>query len=128
MKKIFRYMNINKFFALALIGAALCFSGCTKVKSTENDILEFWVNGVQYDKTGTNFAKFYPKLSENNWGGFPQTSVAPSKVEISPKAKIEPPITAPQNFEKGVNYKVTAEDGATQTFTVTAQRNSYLDS
>jgi len=120
-------MNINKFFALALIGAALCFSGCTKVKSTENDILEFWVNGVKYDKTGTSFAKFYPKLSENNWGEFPQTSVAPSKVVISPRASIDPPITATQEFERGVTYTVTAENGAEQTFTVTAQRNAYLE-
>ena len=120
-------MNIKKLFALALVGAALCFSGCKKVKSSENDILEFWVNGVQYDKTGTNFAKFYPKQSENNWGGFPATPVAPSKVEISPKAKIEPPISDARNFEQGTTYTVTAEDGSTQTFTVTAQRNAYLD-
>ena len=120
-------MNINKFFALALIGAALCFSGCRKVKSSENDILEFWVGNVQFDKTGTSFVKFYPKQSENNWGGFPATLVAPSKVEISPKAKIEPPITEARNFEQGATYTVTAEDGSTQTFTVTAQRNAHLD-
>jgi len=120
-------MNINKIFAIALMGAALAFSGCTKEKSSENDILEFWVNRVQYDKTGTNFVKFYPKLSENNWDGFPATPVAPSKVEISPKAKIDPPITAAQDFERGATYTVTAEDGSTQIFTVTAQRNPYLD-
>ena len=121
-------MNIKKFFAIALMGAAVAFSGCTKIKSSENDILEFWVNGVQYEKSsGTNFIKFFPKLLENDWGAFPVTSVAPSKVVISPKAKIDPPITATQNFEQGASYTVTAEDGATQTFTVTAQRNPYLD-
>ena len=120
-------MNIKKFFAISLMGAAVAFSGCTKIKSSENDILEFWVDNVQYDKSGTNFIKFYPKASENNWGGFPVAPITPSKVVISPKASIDPPITAMQNFEQGVTYKVTAEDGSTQTFTVTAQRNAYLD-
>ena len=96
-------------------------------KSSENDILEFWVGGVKYDKSGTNFIKFYPKLSENNWGGFPTTLVAPSKVEISPKASISPAVNVPQDFERGVTYTVTAEDGSKQTFTVRAQRNEYLD-
>jgi len=120
-------MNIKKFFAIALMGAALAFSGCKKEKSSDKDILEFWVDNVQYDKSGTNFVKFYPKVSENNWGGFPAMPVAPSKVEISPKASIEPPMTERQNFEQGVTYTVTAEDGSKQTFIVRAQRNEYLD-
>ena len=78
-------MKHTKFFAIALFGSALAFSGYTKEKSSEKDILEFWVDNVQYDKTGTNFVKFYPKVSENNWGGFPAMPVAPSEVEISPK-------------------------------------------
>jgi len=120
-------MNINRFIALALLGAAVAFSGCKKTKSSENDILEFWVDGVKYDKTGTSFTKFYPKLSENNWDAYPVMPVAPSRVVISPKASINPPITETLNFEQGASYTVTAEDGSTQTFTVTAQRNPYLD-
>ena len=124
-KKVF--MKVSKFFTIALLGAAFAFSGCFLEKSSEKDILEFWVNNVQYDKSGTDFIKFYPKMSENNWGAFPVTPVAPSKVEISPKASISPPITEAQDFEKGVTYTVTAEDGSTQTFTVRAQRNEFLD-
>ena len=44
-------MKLNKFFATALFGAALAFSGCKKEKSSDKDILEFWVDNVQYDKT-----------------------------------------------------------------------------
>ena len=121
-------MKVNMFFAIALLGATVVFSGCKdKEHSNEKDILEFWVNGVQYEKTGTNFVKFYPKLSENTWDGWPVMPAAPSKVEISPKASIKPPIAERQDFEKGVTYTVTAEDGSVQTFTVTAQRNTYLD-
>ena len=121
-------MKVRHFFAHALLGAALCFSGCALTKSNEADILEFWVNGVQYERSGTNFVKFFQKLSENDWGTFPATSVAPSKVVISPKASIDPPITEARNFEQGVTYTVTAEDGTTtQTFTVTAQRNLYFE-
>ena len=112
-------MNTKKFLAIALLGAAVyAFSGCRR-QSNEADILEFWVNGVQYDKSGTNFTRIFPKLSENDWGAFPTMSVAPSRVVISPRASIDPPITAPQNFarESGVSYTVTAEDGSRQTFT-----------
>ena len=118
-------MSVKKFFVIALIGTAVAFSGCKK--SSENDILEFWVNNVKYDKSGTSFVKFYPKMSENNWGGFPAAPVAPSKVEISPKASISPAVNVPQNFEQGVTYTVTAEDGSKQTFFVKAQRNMYFD-
>jgi len=84
-KKLSNRMKLNKFSVIALFGSALAFSGYTKEKSSEKDILEFWVDNVQYDKTGTNCNKFYPKVSENNWGGFPAMLVASSKVEISPK-------------------------------------------
>jgi len=120
-------MNIRHFFAHALLGAALAFSGCTKTKSSEADILEFWVNGVQYERSGTSFVKFFPKLLENDWGAFPATPVAPSRVEITPRASIAPPITEARNFEQGATDTITAEDGSMQTFTVTAQRNPYLD-
>jgi len=121
-------MTVRRFLATALLGAAVAFSGCKKEKSNENDILEFWVNGVEYVKSGANFTKFFPKLSNDNWGNdFPATLVAPSKVVISPKASISPAANVPQEFEKGVTYTVTAENGAQRTFTVTAQRNTHLD-
>jgi len=121
-------MKVRRFLAIALLGAAVAFSGCKKEKSSDKDILEFWVNGVEYVKSGTNFTKFFPKLSNDNWGAdFPATPVEPSKVVISPKANISPALNVPQDFERGATYTVTAEDGSTQTFTVTAQRNAYLD-
>ena len=121
-------MNIKKFIALALLaGAAFAFSGCKKEKSSEKDILEFWVDGVQYEKSGANFAKFYPKLSQDSWDRWPAMPAAPSKVVVSPKASISPPITERRDFEQGVSYTVTAEDGTTATFTVKAQRDEYLD-
>ena len=83
-------MNTKKFLAIALLGAAVyAFSGCRR-QSNEADILEFWVNGVQYERSGTNFIRSFPKLSENDWGAFPTVSVAPSRVVISPRATIDP--------------------------------------
>ena len=121
-------MNIKKFFALALLlGAAYAFSGCSREKSSEKDILEFWVDGVQYEKSGANFAKFYPKLSQDHWDRWPAMPAAPSKVVVSPRASISPPATERRDFEQGVVYTVTAEDGTTATFTVKANRDEYLD-
>jgi len=50
-KKQSNRMKLNKFYAIALLRSALAFSWCNNENSSEKDILEFWVDNVQYDKT-----------------------------------------------------------------------------
>ena len=50
-KKQSNRMKLKKFYAIALLGSALAFSGCNNEKSSDKDILEFWVDNVQFDKT-----------------------------------------------------------------------------
>ena len=124
-------MSCKYVLATALIVAAIGFGGCKKSKSSEKTIVEFWVNGVQYEIQGTQITKFFPKYSENAWeNGLTPMPTAPSKVVISPGAKINPPTSEPQNFEKdgGVRYVVTAEDGSQQEYIVKAERQMFVQS
>ena len=116
----------SKYLIIALLAIAAGFTSCKKDKSSEKDILEFWVGDVKYDINGTSITKLYPKVDENEWTGWVNMPVAPSKVELSPKAKIDPPVSATQSFENGVTYTVTAEDGSTKTYTVKAERSMNL--
>ncbi len=50
--------------------------------------------------------------------GTPLTAVVPQTVVISPQATINPPVTTAQNFTNPVTYTVTAQSGATKTWTV----------
>ena len=96
-------------------------------KSNEKAIKEFWVNDVEYTISGTNITHLYPKYSENTWTGWTSMPVAPSKVVLSPKASIDPPTTAQRDFEQGVTYTVTAEDGSKQQYKVKAERTMYVE-
>jgi len=103
------------------------FSSCKKDKSSEKDILEFWVGDVKYDINGTSITYLYPKASENVWTGWVAMPIAPSKVELSSSASINPPLSEKQDFEAGVTYTVTAEDGSQQTYKVKAEKTTNLD-
>ena len=120
MKKLFI------FSALAIVVAI--FSTC-KDKSSEKDILEFWVGGVQYEinPNSSSIVYLYNKTAKDTWEGWVSMPVAPSKIVLSPKASINPLATAPQNFENGVDYTVTAEDGSTKTYRVKAERTPYFE-
>ena len=118
----------GKYLIIALLAIVAGFSACgNKVKSSEKDILEFWVGDVKYNINGTNITYLYTKASENSWDGWISMPAAPSKVEFSPGASIEPPVTDRQNFENEVEYTVTAEDGSTKTYKVKVDRTQYLD-
>jgi len=105
------------------------FSACGgKGKSGKNDILEFWVGGVQYSpETGNKFYHLYEKTGVDTWTGLVSMPAKPSKVVISPKATIDPPITEEKNFLDGVTYTVTAENGDKKTYTVKAEKTAYLN-
>ena len=118
MKKLFI------FSVLVIVAAG--FMSCKKEKSSEKDIIEFWVGDVQYNINGTNIYHLYPKRSKDVWTGWVSMPVAP-KIALSPKADIKPSKTDPQNFENEVVYTVTAEDGSTKIYKVKAERTMYLD-
>ena len=118
----------SKYLAAALLAASIGLGGCKgKEKSGEKDILEFWVGGVKYNISGTDITHLYPKASADTWTGWVSMPVAPSKIELSPGATIDPPTTAPQNFEAGAEYTVKAEDGSTKKYTVKAERTMNLN-
>jgi len=114
--------------AAVLLSASLGLGSCKKVKkSSEKAIVEFWVNGVQYQISGTNITYMYPKISEDVWTGYPAMPIAPSKVVISPGAKLDPPATTARDFVQEQIYTVIAEDGTRQTYRVKAERVPYVD-
>ena len=121
-----------KQIALALALAAFVGVGAVsckkKEKSSEANIIEFWVSGVQYTINGTSIVHRYPKSAPDTWATVPPMPIEPSKVVLSPGARLDPPITQKQDFEKGVTYTVTAEDGTRKTYTVKAERTmEYVD-
>jgi len=121
-------MKKSFIFSALLLALVAGFSACgNKEKSSENDILEFWVGNVEYSINGINITYLYPKTNEDTWTGWVSMPVAPSKVRLSPGATIHPPATATQNFENEVSYTVTAEDGSQQTYKVKVDRTPYLD-
>ena len=118
----------SKYLIIVFVALVAGFNACgSKEKSSENDILEFWVGNVEYSIKGTNITYLYPKSNEDTWTGWVSMPVAPSKVRLSPGATIHPPTTATQNFENEVSYTVTAEDGSHQTYKVKVDRTPYLD-
>ena len=121
-------MNRKYLFIALLVTVAVC-SSCKKKgeKSNEKAIKEFWVNDVKYTITGTDITHLYPKYSENTWTGWTSMPAAPSKVVISPKATIDPPVTAERDFEQGVTYTVTDEDGTKQSYLVKAERSMTVE-
>ena len=120
-------MKKSFIISVLLVGFAVCFTSCKKEKSSEKAILEFWVGNVKYNVEGTNISWIYSKVSENVWTGWVTMPAAPSKVELSPGASIKPPITEKQDFEAGVTYTVTAEDGSQQTYKVKVEKTPYLN-
>ena len=118
----------KSFISVLLVVCVAGFGACGKKdKSSEKEILEFWVGDVKYDINGTNISKLYSKFAENQWTGWVTMPVAPSKVRLSSGATINPPITEKRDFEAGVAYTVTAEDGSQQIYKVKAERTQNLN-
>jgi len=120
-------MKSSSVICASLLFALLAgFSSCKENKSGEKAILEFWVGDVEYQISGASVTHFYSKASADSWTGWVAMPVAPSKVVVSKGAVITPPVTDARDFEAGVQYTVTAEDGSQQTYTVKAEREAYL--
>ena len=121
-------MKKSFIISVLLVAFVAGFNACgKKEKSSEKDILEFWVGNVKYNIEGTNITYLYPKFDENQWTGWVAMPAAPSKVELSSGASINPPITEKRDFEAGVTYTVTAEDGSQKTYKVKAEKPAYLN-
>lgn len=122
----------TRLFVVALLVAVVGFGGCKKdpKKSSECDILEFKLNGVEYQKNGTTFSKMFGKSDALTWDTGCPTTPAKPEIRLSPKAKI---VGTPNedtligfdglNENFSVTYKVEAEDGTPQNWTVSAQRS-----
>jgi len=119
----------TKYLAIALLAIVAGFGSCkkNKDKNSEKAILEFWVNDVKYQISGTNITYLYPKVSENTWAGMPTGAVAPSKVVLSSGATLDPPATTARDFMQEQTYTVIAEDGSRQMYKVKADRVQYVD-
>ena len=115
-------MNLKQTTIAAAIALTTLAAVSCKKKSSEADILEFWVSGIQYTISGTSIVHIYPKSAPDTWATLPSMPVEPSKVVISKGAKIAPSATQKQDFEKGVTYTVTSSDGTRKTYTVKAER------
>ncbi|MDR2418435.1 MAG: leucine-rich repeat protein [Treponema sp.] len=105
---------IQTVFAVTAIIALI--SACeqpanTESKSGEKAVTAFSINGVPGVITGANISVTLPY-------GTAVTSLAPV-IALSPKASVIPASGAARNFTGPLVYTVTAEDGTTQTYTVT---------
>ena len=125
----------SRLIIVALLVAVVGLSGCPdkKGKSSENEILTFKVDGVdwQVDHVNGKITKIYPKTppqggaTEGTWAGLPSTWPNATAV-ITPKdskAVITPDPGTPQNFESGTTkFTVTAEDGTPKIYTVQGEK------
>jgi hypothetical protein len=96
---------------LALIS---CSSPANSDSSDENRILTFTVSGAEteIEEASSRITIFYP-------AGTGITSLAPT-ITVSGKATVSPASLAPRDFTEPVGYTVTAENGATRTYTAMA--------
>ena len=115
MKKLFLFGIL----ALVIVGFGTC-GGNDKELSKEKAIVKFVVNGVEYNISVNAISHFYTKRAVGNWDGLPTGLIAP-EITLSDKAKIDPPASELQDFNKNgeiVRYTVTAEDGSSRQFIV----------
>jgi len=115
----------TRFVLIALMVAVVGFSACSGNKPNLSDkceLLEITIGTIKLEKgTGNSFSHEFEKTDENKWtgwaGGNPK-AIGATSYEISPKATITPDPKVAQDYETGVTFTVTAEDGVTKkTFT-----------
>lgn len=121
MKKIFIWV----FVFSAILSLVICKNNSDDSViepelSSECSILSFVIDtwsvrgGVDY--TNNTVILYFPQSAN-------LTSMTPS-ISVSEGAIISPASGVAQDFSNSVNYTVTAEDGSTNTYTVTAKRES----
>jgi len=117
------------FFAIALVAIIIGLGACgssTETLSDKCEIISFKVSTQTYDINGLNITWTYPKSGPDAWATLPQWPAQPT-IEISPNASISPAANVGQNFETGVTYVVTAQDGKTKkTYQVKAQKGTEM--
>ena len=114
----------TRFFLVAMMVAVVGFGACGggKAKSDKCELLEISISNVKLtQQSGNVFTHLFEKTDENKWtgwaGGNPK-AIGATSYEISPKATITPDPKVAQDYETGVTFTVTAEDGVTKkTFT-----------
>jgi hypothetical protein len=92
----------------------------TKMPYSNNDIVSFTVGEATWVINGSEIIYVYPPETD------PATPLTPI-ITLASDATVNPASGAAQNFftETGVTYTVTAQDGATKTYTARATRTPY---
>jgi hypothetical protein len=100
--------------AMTMLAFISCSSPADSGSSGENRVLTFTVSGAETEiaETNSRITIFYP-------AGTVITGLAPV-ITVSDKATVSPASLAPQDFTEPVVYTVTAESGATRTYTARA--------
>ena len=121
----------TRLLAVVLVAAIVGLSACggkkkpDDPKSSAKEITSFVVNGQAYTPSSNGFTWNYAKTGPDTWASEPPWPVAPTITHTG--VKIDPPATTRQDFSAAaVTYTVTAEDGSTKTFTVSATRTAEL--
>ena len=118
----------TRFFVIVLLAAVVGFGACKKEKkSNKCELLEITIGGQSIGKNGTTFFHVFPKTNANTWGTWNGGNIGASDYKISDKASITPDPKSSLNYEAGVTFTVTAEDGTTKPFTVQIEKgvNAY---
>jgi len=117
----------SKLFVVAMFVAVVAFTACPgDKKSSETGIESFTVHGVSYtvdNNAGTLF-KAYPKPSQDTWTdlpGGPSSLNTATYVVTLKHEKATHNLSGTRDFRNPVQIIVTAEDGATKTYTVTSE-------
>ena len=119
MKKLF----IFSVLVVVFVGFTACGGGGGGGElSSTKEITSFKVNGIAYTPSSNGFTHSYKKTAANTWEGLPEWGAAPEIVHNG--KSIDPPASAKQNFENGVTYTVTAEDGSTKSYYVKADKGT----
>ena len=117
-------MKIKSFVFALLVVVAIGFTACGGKKSSEKLILEFVVDGVEYEinPVTKTITWQYTKTGIEEWSSepvWPQTPI----IKVSPKASYSTKDIG--NFITGATYTVTAEDGSKATYKVKAERGTF---
>ena len=124
--------------AIALVGMMIFGLGACGGKkpqqSSNKEITEVVIGGQKYNLSGTTFSWHYPKtgsqadLGDGAWPSEPTWPVKPvithTGTSISPAATAD--LTLNTTSGAAVTYTVTAEDGTTKSFKISATRDLTL--
>ena len=109
---------VKKIGQICVFSLVIFLTGCSKDKSIENDIFDFYfpnrLHEVRIESTDINVFMYDTQ----------QVDHMVPVIEVSPKASILPASHFARDFSKDVSYTVTAENGAKKNYTVKVRRSS----